>query len=1578
MPVFPDLREDVTRRIGDEPALLARFANAYLHRVPQDAALTPEHALNEVVRLFEFIEQRTGPISVRVFNPTEESHGYSSDGTVVEVHVDDSPFLVDSITAELQAYGLEVARVLHPVIGVERDSSGRLIALPRARKAERRESVQHYVLDRLLDPADHDSLRRRVEAVLGDVALAVRDFAPMVTATERMAALATLGEGPYSDVEVGEAEEFLRWLTEDNFIFLGYREYRLVDTPDGRAVEVVPESGLGILSDPNRSRAAQPLALDEMSPELRARWEQGELLTISKTNRLATVHRRARMDYVSIREVTDEGETVGEMRLLGMFTAKAYMESVARIPVLREKLAEIIADEDLVEGSHDYKAVVEMIEGYPKEELFSLPTSDLRRVVLGLVELEGRARVRLFVRRGLLDRSVRILVAMPRDRYSAELGRRLQELLIERFGGTSCDYYLSLGQHEVARLHFVVWVPDGHDPDVAFEDMEAEVMALSRSWSDGVRDVLTERHGLSRASELVSRWAHRLPEYYRTATTLAVAAGDIEHIDKLASGEDELLVGIQNDHDGPEPLTRISLYREGGRVALSELVPALEDMGLEVVEEVPTRLSYPGDLFIHDFGVLGPDGGLVDVEGSGFRIASALTAVWEGKTESDSLNRLVVNSGLDHEQVAILRAYHVYWRRVRPVFTIKYVHNALVRHPAIAADIVRLFEMKFDPASDGSGYGELSDGLAARVDDIPSLDEDRILAGFLQLVEATVRTNAYRPGRRSLSFKLRSTDVPNMPAPTPHIEVFVIADEVEGVHLRAGPLARGGIRWSERREDYRSEVLGLMKAQVTKNAIIVPTGAKGGFVLRRPPADPLEVAQATKAAYEVFIRGLLDVTDNLVDGEVTPPDGVRAHDGEDPYLVVAADRGTARFSDHANRIAGEYGFWLGDAFASGGAVGFDHKALGITALGAWKSLEAHLAPDGIDPNSEPFTVVGVGDMSGDVFGNGMLSSETIRLVAAFDHRHIFIDPQPDAAVSYRERQRLFAMPETSWADYDRSLLSKGGGVYARAAKKVVLSAEAQKALGTELEAGTPAEVIRAILRAPVDVIWNGGVGTFVKESTESHGEVGDRTNDEVRVNGSEVRARVAIEGGNLGFTQKGRVEYALSGGRINADFIDNSGGVNCSDREVNLKILLRLAEQKGEIKVPESEEMLAAEAASVVNAIASDSLEQALMLALEQALSRDQLDSYERIMASFEEGGRLDRMIECLPSTQEMEERAKTGLGMTSPELAVLSAHAKRELTEAILESGLPDSTDGYLTAYFPGEVAKRFAHLVGEHPLRRELIATIAANEVVNRQGPAFAGRLMARTGADAAAVVSAYRSARDLAGGVERRSAFVGLLGSVDFGTWSDLVRGERGLVATLTRWYLRHGSAPRSDLRWVEGFAQLESGAQEWGSETHRESRQRRISDLSRRGVPFDLAGRVVASTDLIHAPNVLAVADSTGRTWMEVGGLFHQVGEALGLERLSNTVGTLKPTDAWQRWTQEMLEDDLAELRRDLVEQVLSGAEESSAAAALARFLADRSESVARVIKLVRSVDDRKDDPTPVLVTMRQIRDLVTPH
>lgn len=1575
------LLEGVLERIGDSSGPLAALARAYLHRLPPDVSLTPAESYREILGLYEFIEHRTEPIAVRVFNPTLGTHGFESPGTVVEVHVDDSPFLVDSLAAEIQAYGLQVAWVLHPVIGTERDGSGRLLSVVRATEAESRESVQHYVLDRRLEDPDLPNLRHRLELVLRDVKAAVEDFSPMVARVERMIDLVQAGKGHYPDSEVDEAVAFLEWLVEDNYVFLGYREYQILDLPERPALQTVADSGLGILSDPTKSRSLEPQPLSSLPEELRARFEEGHLLVISKTNRLSTVHRRAKMDYIGVRLLGDEGETVGEARLVGLFTSKAYMESVARIPILRQKLAAVTSSEDLIEGSHDHKAIIALVEGFPKDELFGLPTEDLRRLLMGMLAMQERSQVRLFVRRDLLDRGVRIMVAMPRDRYSPDIGRSLQSLFRKRFEGSSVDYQLALGRSDIARLHFTVWVQDDEQvPDVSMEELDREVMQLTRSWSERVGDVLARRIGSERAGRLVDTWAPRFPAYYTTSTELVVAAGDIERLDQLNRSGRESLVGIQNEGEGREVLTRVALYERGGKRALSELTPALEDMGMTVVEEVPTRLSGPGDIFIHDFGVLGPHRSLVDIEAASDRVARALEAAWAGETESDSLHRLVLTAGLDHHQVAILRAYQTYWRRVNSIFTVRYVNDTLVSHPNVASRLIRLFEMRFDPAQANTGGEDLREEILEQLDAVPSLDEDRILRGFFRLIEATLRTNAYCPGRSCLALKLRSDDVPNMPRPRPHVEVFVLGDDVEGVHLRAGRRARGGIRWSERREDYRTEVLGLMKAQTTKNAIIVPTGAKGGFVLRHTPALSDDVAAIVRSAYEVFIRGLLDITDNLRDGEVIHPPDVRIHDGPDPYLVVAADKGTARFSDLANRIAGEYGFWLDDAFASGGSSGYDHKGLGITARGAWKSLECHLQGDGVDPHEEPFTVVGIGDMSGDVFGNGMLGSKTIQLVAAFDHRHVFIDPTPDSEASYRERQRLFKLPRSSWDDYHRDLISEGGGVYPRSAKNIELSEAARRVLDTDATAVTPAELIRIVLAAPVELLWNGGIGTYVKATGETHDEVGDRVNDPVRVDASELRAKVVVEGGNLGLTQRARIEFARGGGKVNTDFIDNSGGVNTSDREVNLKILLRMAERRGELDRTERDELLASEADNVAAQVLNDSRHQAQLLIREQLVSNEQMDAYEQLMDSLESEGSLMRELEWLPTTAEMGERTENRTGLVTPELAVLVAYAKRSLYEVVLASDVPDSRtlEADLAAYFPGCLSRTFAHLLWDHPLRRELIATIVANDIVNSQGPTFVSRMVARSGAEAAAVISAYHSAREVVGGVERRMAIEGLFETVDLPAWGEMMASYQRLIGTLTRWYLRKGrvgpEAPDVE-RAAEDLARLEEEAAEWGSLQSRLERTAHIERLKSAGVPADLARRTAATLILAHAADILEVARVTGAARSQVGRVFHRLGRALHLDNLEKVLAHLKLADPWQRWALETIEDDLLAVRSALARQVLDGRGDEPVDEAVDRYLAERGPGVARVVELITSLESGSlTDPAPLMVAVRQIQAL----
>ncbi|HUG07397.1 MAG TPA: NAD-glutamate dehydrogenase domain-containing protein [Acidimicrobiia bacterium] len=1570
-------------RIRDHPDdrsdLVSLFTRSYLRRLPPHPTVSVDDLHEEVTGLYDFIETRTTPIAVRAFNPPEDHPRGESSGTVVEVHVDDSPFLVDSIGGELQARGLEVARVLHPVLGIQRDDGGRIIDIRAARASDLRESIQHWVLDRRLSDADLSDLQTKLVQVLSDVQAAVGDFDRMVGMLPRMIELVRRGRGNYPPGEIDEAVAFLEWLREDNFVFLGYREYEVLEVPEGSAIRSVAESGLGILSDSATSKAASPTLLSSLPPPLAARYQGGDLLVISKTNQMATVHRRARMDYVGVRIVAPDGRTVGEARLIGLFTSKAYMERSARTPVLRRKLDELAEMEDLIEGSHDHKEIVSLFESFPKDDLFGVPVEDLRPLLMGLLDLRERARVKLFMRRDLLDRSARLLVAIPSDRYSTMLAKRLEDLFLERFSGKSVDFNLTLEAGDLAYLHYKVWVEEGQVPEVAYDELEAEVREITRSWGERLTEVLSERHGLTKAREMVHHWGSRFPAYYTSSTELAVAVGDIERLEEMTVADRPFIVGVQNESIDYPRLTRVTLYGQGKR-DLSALMPALEDMGLRVVEEVPTRLLGEEEVFVHDFGVLGPDDGLLDLEESGNRLTDALTAVWSGETETDSLNRLVLVSGLDHAQVAILRAYLIYWRRVRPAFTINYVNETLASHPDIAERLIDLFEMRFEPDADDSGYEAARYELLGLLDDVPSLDQDRILRGVLQLIEATDRTNVYRSDRTALSFKLRSPDVPDMPAPQPFAEVFVLGSNVEGVHLRAGPVARGGIRWSDRREDYRTEVLGLLKAQITKNSVIVPTGAKGGFVLRRPATDPDDTRREVAAAYSTFIRGLLDVTDNLLDGRVVHPDGVRVHDDDDPYLVVAADKGTATFSDTANEIAQDYEYWLDDAFASGGSTGYDHKALGITARGAWKSLERHLTELGIDPHRDTFTVAGIGDMSGDVFGNGMLGSPKLRLVAAFDHRHVFIDPDPDPAISFAERKRLFEQPFSAWADYDPKLISEGGGVHSRAAKKISLTPQAKDALGTEADTVTPADLIRIVLRAPVDVLWNGGIGTYVKAVDESNADAGDRTNDNVRVNGSELRCRVVVEGGNLGLTQRGRIEYAWSGGKINTDFIDNSGGVNCSDREVNLKILFGVARRRGLTSRDESQDLFDRVVGDVVDRILDDSLAQAHRLALEEGTSVNRLDSYEQLMSDLEDYGLLDRELEGLPRSEEMTERARSERGLCRPELGVILAYAKRSLVNTLLATNQSDPYELVRDVfdYFPGEVAARFEEQIAEHPLLRQLAATVVANELIDSQGSDFVSQLSGRTGASVPDIVRAYRIAREISGGLQRRSQIEQAFGQVDASAWADAINVNDKLVADLTRSYVRRSVMPddAAVAALSEGFHVLEESGSELGPPRWAMERHARTERYVAAGFAGPMARRLAILPDLIHAPGIIELARQSGRPVREVGRVFSSMSQAVRLDSLRRILNVATMSDRWHRWAREDIEDDLIRAQRQLAERVLSEATETeSGDEAVDSFLVAHAHALKRVLRLTQSLESDTDhDLAYFMVVLRQIEAL----
>jgi glutamate dehydrogenase len=1519
--------------------LLEAFARMYLKRLAASEVpdIPTDQLIAEISDLLGFFDARSSDTpAIRVFDPRGEECGYTTPGSVVQVVSDDSPFLVDSVAAAVARSGAHVVRHLHPIVGTVRDSSDRLAEIGPARGASTRESVQHFELDRVLTNDEMRSLEADIATVLTDIGAVVRDFIPLREAVKSMVAIAKQSVHHYSFEEVSETVDFLEWLLDDNYVFLGYREYAVADEGEGVAVKAVSTTGLGILSGGGSEPTS--ILLEDLPPHLAHRYTGGDLLVITKTNRHATVHRDARMDYVGIRHIDPSGVMVSELRMLGLFTSKAYLTPAAEIPVLRRKLQSVLELQDVIEGSHDYKSIIQIFETFPKDDLFAMAVEPLNEMLGELVETEENLAVRLFVRRDLLDRAVSVLVTIPRDRFNGALRKQLQTLFLERFGGTSIDYRLALGESGDARIHFSVWTAEGAPVDLDVLELEREVVALARSWDDRVFNELTGVTDEVVARRLSDTWSPLFPDYYKASTSIRLVAGDILALEDLMISDADLLVGIQNETGrgkapmAHERLTRITIYRKTGKLNLSMMMPLLEHLGLIVVEEVPTRLHNDEGTYIHDFGVLSASGGQLDVDEIGDRIAAGIKAVLAGDSESDTLQRLLVLSSLTHQQLTILRAYRSYWHLVTPAFSKGYINDAFAAHPHIGEAIVRLFEARFEIDPDARDPEIIADEILEHLDGVTSLDEDRILRGFLGLVLATERTNILVPGRESLSLKFSSALVPDLPEPKPLFEIFVYAPAIEGVHLRGGMVARGGLRWSDRREDYRIEVLGLMKAQMTKNAVIVPTGAKGGFVIKESADPSRPTYDEVRAGYKIFIRGLLDVTDNRIGTDVVPPEDVVRHDSDDPYLVVAADKGTASFSDTANELAQEYGFWLDDAFASGGSAGYDHKALGITARGAWESVRRHFMDLGIDADGEVITAVGIGDMSGDVFGNGMLLSKNMKLVAAFDHRDIFIDPDPDPALAWKERNRLFDLPRSSWADYETDLISRGGGVFSRSAKSIELTPQMREVLDTADTRLTPSELIRRILAAPVDLLWNGGIGTYVKARSESAEGVQDRSNDAVRINGRDLRTRVVGEGGNLGLTQLGRIEYERNGGLVFTDFIDNSGGVHCSDREVNLKILLRMAESSGKIDEEERDRLIASMSDDVVDAILYDNFLQAQIISQRSATSARFIEAYSDLMDRLEREGMLNREIEFLPSSEEMQQRAREGAGMARPEIAVLLAYAKRSLTDLLLGSTLPDDPhfEADLFAYFPPAIAEEFPDEIRQHPLRRELISTIVSNQVLNSQGSTYYSMMRTLTGASAAAIVRAYRIARLVTGAERRWIDIEGLNGSVPADTARTMLKDVDGLVSMVSRWYLNN----RSDLtidevvaRDRDDFSTLSNDFPLMRSDSWREPYEAVADEFVAAGVPKELATRHAYQRALRRGPDIVDLAHDHQRDVAEIAALYTKSSNVLRIGWLERQIGLLPGSTPFERLAIEMLRDDLLDLRHDVVAAVLDEADGS---------------------------------------------------
>jgi glutamate dehydrogenase len=1603
------IREAIT--LAGEDLDSARLVRRYWRFAPDEelVGLTAAEMLADARAHRELAEQRVpGELKLRI--------GESADGelTTLEIVIDDMPFLVDTVTAALTSRGLGVHLLVHPLVVVRREPLGKLAELcadvepDDAIVGDLVESWMRLSVDRVGGREQRLELQRDLQRVLTDVREAVEDWPRTRAQALALADELATAQLPVPDRDITDSVELLRWLVDGHFTFLGYREYRLVD--GGQELAAVLGTGLGIL----RGDQVRPRSLASMAPEARAKVLEKRLLVITKANSRSTVHRSSYLDYIGFKTFDPDGNVIGEKRFLGLFSAAAYLGSVRDLPVVKRKVAGVLERSGLSPRSHSGKDLLAILEDYPRDELFQIKTDELYDTVLGVLRLAGRRQLRLFLRHDGYGRFISCLVFMPRDRFTTENRLKIQEILLRELNGIGVDYTTRVGESPLARIHFIVRTDPGQPSSPVDPEALCEQLAeATRDWDDDFRLILERKLGEEQGRRLFGRYADAFPDAYKDEHTPYEAVKDLAKLE-LIDEPGELATHIfrrrQDDHN-----VRFKVFRYGEPMMLSTVLPVLHSLGVRVSDERPYEVRRSdGTIYLYDFGLVLPDGAreLPEVRP---HMENAFTATWRAEAEVDGFNELVVRSGLTWRQVVILRAYAKYQRQAGAVYSQESMEAALIAHPDLAAALVELFETRFHPARGLAGERrpagpaqvsahdedralrakEQVDAIVVRLDTVASLDHDRILRAYLTLIQATLRTSFFqRTGGRPKSyvaFKLEPRAIPELPAPRPRYEIWVYSPRFEGLHLRFGAVARGGLRWSDRRDDFRTEILGLVKAQMVKNAVIVPVGAKGGFVLKQvpttvPPSGAERDAYLAEGVtcYRLFISALLDVTDNLVAGAIVPPAEVVRHDGDDPYLVVAADKGTATFSDIANEISVRYGFWLGDAFASGGSAGYDHKKMGITAKGAWESVKRHFREMDVDTQSQDFTVVGVGDMSGDVFGNGMLLSEHIRLVAAFDHRHIFIDPEPDPTSSYVERRRLFDLPRSSWADYDPKLISAGGGVWPRTAKSIPVSAAARAALGLPdtVTALAPTDLMKAILQAPVDLLWNGGIGTYVKASTESPAEVGDKTNDQIRVNGKQVRAKVVGEGGNLGLTQRGRIEYAHAGGRICTDFIDNSAGVDCSDHEVNIKILLNPLVTTGELSLPERDALLHEMTDEVGELVLRDNYDQATALGNARAQTHALLPVHRRLIADLEREGRLDRALEAVPTDEELAQRSAAGDGLSSPEFAVLLSYVKIALEDEINSSSLPDDewTHEVLLDYFPTPLRERYADQMPGHALHREIVTTQLVNEMVNRGGTSFVYRAVEETGASPADVIRAYVITREVYGLADLWHSVEELDNQVPTAAQTTLYLGARRLLDRAVRWLVSNRRSPldvtAEIARLRPGVSQLLAGVGSLFKGRERAALRANVDRLTGLGIPADIADcatRIMYSFGLL---DIVTTADTTGRDVTEVAEVYFVLSERFRVDDLLSRISELPRNDRWQTLARMALRYDLYAALAALTEEVLgSTGSAGSAADRVTEWEQANAASISRTRNAIREFEGTHADLAPLSVLLRQIRTLV---
>jgi glutamate dehydrogenase len=1536
------INQIITYIKNNAPAKETDLLQAYAQRYYASCAVSDlnEFTIDDLYHIlrshWQFIYQRAkGEAKIRIFNPDKEKDGWKSSHTIIQVSHDDIPFLVDSIRMALNRYHYQIHFIIHfGGLTVKRDNKNQIIELFSTDSTDKNavsEAPIYIEIDRLVDEQAMEELHTELMHVLHDVQVAVADWQKMMARIE--SCLQELERNPpgVDAAELEESRDFIRWLANNNFTFLGARDYKLIGDGTNRALQVIPGSGLGVLRDETTSKVAKSYA--ELPPQARKMALSKNILIIAKTNTISTVHRDAYTDYVGIKRFNDKGELIGERRFIGLYTSTAYHSTPNLIPFLRQKVNKVLQDLNFPLTSHDGKEAVNIIETLPRDDLFQSTQEELLELTRSILQLKERKRVRLLVRRDAFYRYFSCLVYVPREIFTTDLALTMQKILMHAFQGVTCTFSTYFSDSVLARIHFLVRVNPNIQVEYNILDIEKQLIEIARSWADTLKSQLIEFYDEAKGLKLYQKYYKAFPTSYTECCTAKEALGDIQIIEGLSTANP---IGMIFSRVNGDNTLSLKLFHIEKTIVLSDVLPIFENIGLKIIGERPYEIKLQNDVrvWINDFDMVYAANRPINVNEIKEIFQQAFIKIFFAEVENDGFNRLVLEASLAWQETTLLRAYTKYLRQTGFTFSQNYIEQALIQNANITKALIQLFILRFDPKSQDQSQPakikEVIDAIEHDLDSVSSLDEDRILRRLLEIMLATTRTN-YFQNKAYISFKFDPTAISDLPLPKPKYEIFVYSPRVEGVHLRAGKVARGGLRWSDRREDFRTEVLGLMKAQQVKNTVIVPVGAKGGFVVKQtqtPDMSRDDYMKEVISCYSMFISGMLDITDNIIEGKIVPPENVVRHDEDDPYLVVAADKGTATFSDIANSISQKYNFWLDDAFASGGSAGYDHKKMGITSRGVWVSVERHFRELDINPNTDDFTVIGIGDMSGDVFGNGLLMSKHTKLLAAFNHLHIFIDPNPDTAKSYAERKRLFDLPRSSWSDYNPELISAGGGVFNRSAKSIKLTPEIKRILNTKQDTMIPNELIRALFMAPVDLLWNGGIGTFIKASQETHAEVGDRTNDAIRIDATELNARIIAEGGNLGLTQLARIEYSLLGGIVNTDFIDNSAGVDCSDHEVNIKILLNSLITSGEMTLGQRNILLEKMTNEIAELVLMDNYEQTQMLSLENSVAMQTIDVFRQYMNELDKAGRLDRTLEYLPSDKVLQERKLSNKPLTRPEIAMLMAYCKMYLKQDILATKVPDDPyfDKFLLTAFPKPLRETYCAQMQNHSLRREIVSTQLSKAMTDRMGVNFVERLQRETGCSLSFIIKAYAVAEHIFHLEDMWHQVSALDYKVKSNIQYMMMLQMYHLVRRATRWFLRNRKSSLDIQQNIYDFepsiSEIAKSLPQLLDDPDKQALESAVNYLTEQGVPEKLARIVAGCSTLFTTLDIIEASRKYQLELQEVAKTYYQLGNRLELNWLRGLMNSYEVKTHWDELARAGFRDDLDRVQRKLCYKVLT--------------------------------------------------------